>query len=148
MAKGPRVVRRCCELNSIRLWHSGIPWYQTMGVVMFNKNQNQNISITSNNQSGGITAHTVNIGSARRQLDAASAQQLLQALPKNKPVKVVAVMGDQEAVAFATQILDHLKANGYQAEGVDQAVYSQPVVGQFINPTASGFEVVIGGKYT
>lgn len=113
---------------------------------MFNKNQNQNISITSNNQSGGITAHTVNIGSVRRQLDAASAQQLLQALPKNKPVKVIAVMGDQEAFAFATQILGHLKANGYQAEGVDQAVYSQPVVGQFINPTASGFEVVVGGK--
>jgi hypothetical protein len=113
---------------------------------MFNKNQNQNISITSNNQSGGITAHTVNIGSVRRQLDAASAQQLLQALPKNKPVKVVAVMGDQEAFAFATQILGYLKANGYQAEGVDQAVYSQPVVGQLINPTASGFEVVVGGK--
>lgn len=113
---------------------------------MFNKNQNQNISITSNNQSGGITAHTVNIGSARRQLDSASAQQLLQALPKNKPVRVVAVMGDQEAFAFATQILGHLKANGYQAEGVDQAVYSEPVVGQFINSTASGFEVVVGGK--
>jgi hypothetical protein len=113
---------------------------------MFNKNQN--ISITSNNQSGGITAHTVNIGSIRRQLDAASAQQLLQALPKNKTVKVVAVMGDQEAFAFATQILAHLKANGYQVEGVDQAVYSQPVVGQFINPTASGFAVVIGGQIT
>lgn len=113
---------------------------------MFNNNQTQNISITSNNQSGGITAHTVNIGFARRQLDAASAQQLLQQLPRQKPVKVVAVMGDQEAFAFATQILDHLKANGYQADGVDQAVYSQPVVGQFIKPTASGFEVVIGGK--
>jgi hypothetical protein len=117
-----------------------------MGVVMFNNNQNQNISITSNNQSGGITAHTVNIRSARRQLDAVSAQQLLQALPKNKPVKVVAVMGDQEAFAFATQILGHLKADGYRAEGVEQAVYSQPVVGQFINRTASGFEVVVGGK--
>lgn len=113
---------------------------------MFNKNQN--ISITSNNQSGGITAHTVNIGSTRRQLDPASAQQLLQTLPKNKPVKVVAVMGDQEAFAFATQILGHLKANGYQAEGVDQAVYSQPMVGQFINPITSGFEVVVGGQPT
>ena len=108
-------------------------------------NNNQNISITSNNQSGGITAHTVNIGSMRRQLDAASAQKLLQTLPKNKTVKVVAVMGDQEAFAFATQILGHLKANGYQAEGVDQTIYSQPVLGQFINPTDSGFEVVIGG---
>lgn len=113
---------------------------------MFNKNQTKNISITSNNQSGGITAHTVNIGTTRRQLDAASAQQLLKALPKNKPVKVVAVMGDQEAFAYATQILAHLNANGYLAEGVDQAVCSQPVVGQFINPTASGFEVVIGGQ--
>jgi hypothetical protein len=108
-------------------------------------NNNQNISITSNNQSGGITAHTVNIGSMRRQLDAASAQKLLQTLPKNKTVKVVAVMGDQEAFAFATQILGHLKANGYQAEGVDQTIYSQPVLGQFINPTDSGFEIVIGG---
>ncbi len=113
---------------------------------MFNNNHNHNISVTSNNQLGGITAHTVNIGSPRRQLDAVSAQHLLQELPKNKPVKVVAVMGDQEAFAFATQILGHLKLNGYQAEGVDQAIYSQPVVGQLIKPTASGFEVVVGGK--
>jgi hypothetical protein len=146
MAKSHGVVRRHVGTDSIGFRYSGLFWYLAMGVVMFNKNQIQNISITSNNQSGGITAHTVNTGATRRQLDAASAQQLLKALPKNKPVKVVAVMGDQEAFAYATQILGHLKANDYLAEGVDQAVYSQPVVGQFINPTASGFEVLIGGQ--
>jgi len=146
MAKGREVVRRCPGANSLLFWHPSILRDKALGVIMFNKNQNQNISITTNNQTGGITAHTVNIGSARRLLDAASAQQLLQALPKDKPVRVVSVMGDQEAFAFATQILDHLMTHGYQAEGVDQAVYSQPVVGQFINPTASGFEVVVGGK--
>ena len=115
---------------------------------MFNKNQNQNVSITSNNQSGGVTAHTVNIGATPRQLNAASAQQLLQGLPRDKPVTVVAVMGDQEAFSFASQILNHLRANGYTVSGVDQAVYSQPMRGQFINPTATGFEVVVGGRET
>lgn len=115
---------------------------------MLNKNQNQGISIISNNQSGGITAQTVNIGSAWRQLHSASAHELLQALPNKKACTVVAVMGDQEAFAYASQILDYLKANGYHADGVDQAAYSQPVVGLFIKSTDSGFEVVVGAKPT
>lgn len=113
---------------------------------MFNKNQNQNISVTSHNQSGGITAHTVNIGAQPRQLTAASAAELEAQLPKAKPVSVAAIMGDQEAFSFATQILEYLRSKGYAVTGVDQVVYSGPVVGQFVNPTNTGFEVVVGGR--
>jgi hypothetical protein len=113
---------------------------------MFNKNQNQNISVTSHNQSGGITAHTVNVGTQPRQLSAASAAQLEAQLPKGKPVSVAAVMGDQEAFSFATQITEYLRSKGYAVDGVSQVVYSGPVVGQFIKPTETGFEVVVGGR--
>lgn len=118
---------------------------------MFNKNQN--IFVTSNNQFGGITAHTVNItphtvniAPQPRQLDAASAAQLEAALQKDKSISVVAIMGDQEAFGFATQIVTHLKSKGYRVDGVSQVVYSAPMVGQFIKPTGSGFEVVVGGR--
>lgn len=113
---------------------------------MFNKNQNQNISITSNNQSGGITAHTVNVGAQPRQLTVAFAAQLEAQLPRGKPVSVAAVMGDQEAFSFATQIVEHLRSRGYVVDGVSQVVYSGPVVGQFIKPYDTGFEVVVGGR--
>lgn len=111
-------------------------------------NKGSGIFITSHNQSGGITAHTVNIGSPPRQLDPASAVQLEQNIPKDKPVKVTAVMGDQEAFAFASQITSYLKSKGYSVDGVNQAIYSQPVIGQFINPSAGGYDIVIGGKQT
>jgi hypothetical protein len=113
---------------------------------MFNKNPTQNVTIGSTGQSGGITAHTVNIGSLPRQLDVPMSQQLLQALPKAKPVTVTAVMGDQEAFAFANQILSFLKSQGYAVEGVNQAVYSQPIHGQWVNPSATGFDIIVGGR--
>ena len=113
---------------------------------MFNKDQKQNISITSSNQSGGITAHTVNVGAQARQLDANSGAQLQASLPVGKPVSVVAVMGDQEAFAFATQIVAFLRSKGYQVDGVSQVVYSGPLAGQFVKPTDAGFEVVVGGR--
>ena len=51
-----------------------------------------------------------------------------------KTVTVTSLMGDSEAHEFATQIKDHLVANGYDVNGVNQALFSGPVPPQMFDP--------------
>lgn len=109
---------------------------------------NNNIFITSNNQMGGITAHTVNFGPVARSMNPQLGAQLKQAVPASAKVKVVAVLGDSEAFGFANQILAWMKTSGYSdVEGVDQAVYSVPVIGQNLNKVSEHeYEIIIGSR--
>jgi hypothetical protein len=108
----------------------------------------KDINVTSINQSGGITAHTVNVGSQPRQMTALLGAQLKQVIPQQAKVTVTAVMGDQEAFMFADQVKSWLQQNGYPSVGgVNLALYSQPVVGQGINRKDDGsYDIVIGGR--
>lgn len=108
----------------------------------------KSIFITSHNQMGGITAHTVNLGPQARQMNSQLGDQLKQQIPITSTIRVVAILGDGEAFGFANQVLQWLKSNNYSnATGVDQAVYSQPVLGQTINKISSTeYELVIGTK--
>lgn len=63
-----------------------------------------NIFITSHNQSGGITAHTVNIARLPRWVDATLIKEINNKIPKGSIVNVNAVHGDQEALDFASKI--------------------------------------------
>jgi hypothetical protein len=112
--------------------------------------KDKNIFITSYNQMGGVTAQTVNFGPHAREMNDELGSQLKQHVPTSVTVRVVAVLGDGEAFGFANQILQWLKANGYtKVEGVDQAVYSQPVMGQNINKKSeSEYELIIGTRQT
>jgi hypothetical protein len=111
-------------------------------------NEEKKIFISSHNQMGGITAHTVNFGPQARQMNAELGNQLKQMIPANAKVRVVAVLGDGEAFGFANQILQWCKSNNYSnVEGVDQAVYSQAVIGQNVNKKSdSEFEIIIGTR--
>ena len=102
--------------------------------------------VTSVNQQGGITAGQVNIAPPARQLDANGKSQLVEHLPKSKKVTVTSVMGDGEAHQFATQIKAFLEDEGYDVEGVNQAIYTAPVQGQVIQPTENGIGVIIGTR--
>lgn len=109
-------------------------------------NENE-IKITSINQSGGITAHTVNVGPRAREMNETLGLQLKQQIPLDKKVTVVAVLGDGEAFGFANQILQWMKSNGYRdVDGVNQAIFSQAVSGQNINAKPDGFEIIIGAR--
>lgn len=110
--------------------------------------KDKNTFITSYNQMGGVTAHTVNFGPQARQMNDQLGSQLKQNVPTSVAVRVIAVLGDGEAFGFANQVLQWLKANGYsKAEGVDQAVYTQPVMGQSINKKSdSEYELIIGTR--
>ncbi|TRX01200.1 hypothetical protein [Flavobacterium gawalongense] len=111
-------------------------------------NSNPTVSVTSNNQSGGITANQVNIGAVPRNLDEKTQNQLLGILKKkNELIGISSVMGDSEAFKYANQINDFLKSQGYtKVEGVSQSVFNKPIMGQFINKDSIGFKIVIGTK--
>ena len=108
----------------------------------------KNIFVTSNNQYGCITAHTVNIATTARFMNEHLGLQLNQYIPTDAKVSVTAVMGDGEAFGFANQILSWLRANGYaKVDGVNQTIYSRPVMGQNINKiNDSQFELIIGTR--
>lgn len=89
---------------------------------------NQNVSSTG--QSGGITAHTVNMGPRRRNLDGAEGvglkAQMLSELPRDKVINVSSVMNDHECFHFAAQIRDFLRQNGFRVGPEMQAMYMNP----------------------
>lgn len=106
------------------------------------------VNVTSNNQSGGITANQVNIGSIPRNLDVNTERQLLSFLnSKNERIDINSVMGDAESFQFANQINDFLKSQGFtKVDGVSQSVFTKPVVGQFMNRDSSGVKILIGSN--
>jgi hypothetical protein len=106
----------------------------------------KNIFITSNNQMGGITAHTVNLGPTARQMNDSLGEPIKQNIPVAAKVTVVAVLGDGEAFGFANQVLAWMKSNGYtNVNGVNQTVYSKPVTGQsIIKKNDNEYELIIG----
>ena len=106
------------------------------------------ISVISNNQSGGITAYSVNIAPQERKLDSRLMQQLDDLLSGNsgKKISVTAIMGDQEAFQFATQIQNYLVSKGHNPDGVNQAVYTQPVKGQIVEQNENAINFIIGAR--
>jgi hypothetical protein len=113
----------------------------------FNSN-NSAVNVTSNNQSGGITANQVNIGAIPRNLDDKTQNQLLTIIKKkDEPIDISSVMGDAEAFRYANQINDFLKTQGYsKVDGVSQAIFSKPIIGQFIEKDSIGVKIIIGAK--
>ena len=76
------------------------------------------INITSNNQSGGITAHTVNQVHALppRQLDKIEAMVMVREIPKDHIVTVAPEHGDAESYNYAQQIVAFLQEHGYSCD--------------------------------
>jgi hypothetical protein len=107
-----------------------------------------NQNVTSHNQSGGITAHTVNIGPQRRDLNspwgAPLKAQILDKIPRDKEIGIVAVMGDVECYELGMQLHTFLKANGYrlkESDGISQGVFMPPPRNVNFNPDTNEFQI-------
>ena len=103
-------------------------------------------TFNQNNQNGN---NIMNFGTQPRELDSSLEAQLKQLIPTGSSVDLTSVLGDGEAYNFASQIKKYLENNGYKVNGVNQAVYSQPISGQIIeNPQDSNdsFKIIIGNK--
>jgi hypothetical protein len=107
---------------------------------------NQNVS--SHGQAGGVTAHTVNLGSPKRSLsDPRSAnlkQQILKEAPRNRRINISVIFGDPEAYAFAREIFDFMKGNGFDVWGMDQVGLAAPLKGIVVNPQGEMWEITVG----
>lgn len=100
-------------------------------------------NVHSHNQSGGITAGQVNIGPQKRHLNDQHKSQLKGSLDRSRAVRVDALLGNAEAMEFATAIANWLRNEGYEVDGVNQVVWSGPVGPQQIDPSEN--TVMIGG---
>src|SRR5262245_21009351 len=97
------------------------------------KNQQQvTTNISSFNQSGGTTPHTINIGPGERTLNESLKRQINTAVAGKKKVTILAVWGDTEAFQFATEIYNYLKGEGVPVYGggAVQATFNRPLTGQ------------------
>ena len=112
--------------------------------------EDQNIYVTSHNQQGGITAYQVNLQPGDRVLNENDSRQLEQLLAGETfaSISVTAVMGDQEALRFASQIKNFLTSKGRTVTGVDQALYTSPVQGQIVERAGDDgvLKIIICGR--
>lgn len=96
-------------------------------------------NVNSYYQSGGITAHTVNLHRVPdRVLDFDAASQILAAFrDRTRVVRIEAVQGDQETLRFADAIAELLRKNGVNVIG-DPAI-------AVVAPNAKPLELFTGG---
>jgi hypothetical protein len=107
-------------------------------------------SVTSNNQSGGITAHTVNVDRRiKRTMTDEMKAGLLRELPRDKPIQVMGMSGNTESMKFADESHRFLQFNGFQMMN-DAATwhmfFNPPVFTVNITPGNNGAEwwIVVG----
>jgi hypothetical protein len=109
-------------------------------------NEKPQQNVTSYNQSGGITAHTVNMGPQPRSVTPDFEGELMRVTSGHKKITVTCVLGDGEGFQFAAAITNYLKAKGVNVEGVNQAVYSGPVLGQQMRIEGDTLHLIIGTR--
>ena len=102
---------------------------------------------------GQIGSNTLNLGPQPRNIDSAQAvslkSQILHELPKDKPITVMAMLGDGESIQFALQIHAFMKANGFTMKepgGISQGVFTGVVKGLQRNNEADGSITFVVGS--
>lgn len=110
--------------------------------VIFNSKPSENkteiYNVSSNYQSGGVTAGIVNTQRSARHLNDNLERQLSSVLLKDKvPIVINSAINDSEAYTFAEEIANYLKADGWTVEHL-QAIWSPPFIGQRISPLKNG----------
>jgi len=86
-----------------------------------------NQNVTSTNQSGGITAHTVTVfvGAARLTFEQSIADDLLQKMPSGKQVHIVGI-GGQKDQAVVNEYQSFLQSKGFQVVRSIKGMVSPP----------------------
>jgi hypothetical protein len=105
------------------------------------------INITSHNQSGGITAHTVNVNPRfQHALGNAIREKLLHNVPSQKLAVVWATHGDEESYRYAAEIFDFLKSKGFNLFGSAPVnnIFTSPLYGVTVTPHDDKTEIYVG----
>ena len=84
------------------------------------------INITSHNQSGGITAHTVHIGKPQYELTDEDIAAVLKATPRDRPVEVLSV-GSNRAHEMGRRLVEALRGAGHGLGRIREFSHWSPV---------------------
>lgn len=105
-------------------------------------------NVTSQNQTGGITAGIVNFAPVGRHLNESLKKQLDETFPdSSEKIKISAQMSDSEANDFAEEIKDYLVGKGFQIIEIAQFMQSPPIIGQVLSTDRDGTRhIKIGRK--
>ena len=96
-------------------------------------------NVSSQNQTGGITAGIVNFAPPRRQLNEGVKKQLDELFTDpNEKIKISAQMSDGEANDYAEEIKEYLVGKGFQIKEVAQFMQSPPILGQALTSDRDG----------
>ncbi|WP_035644143.1 hypothetical protein [Flavobacterium sp. ASV13] len=109
------------------------------------------VNITSNHQTGGITAQSVTIGvkPQPRILNFDVKKQLFEFLnDKNEIIEISSVNGDVEAYNYALEITHFLQRNGYTKVNIGSAFFNPPIEGQQMNRVNNQTQINIGSQKT
>ena len=103
---------------------------------------------------GQIGNNTLNIGATARHLNSEAGEplkrQMLNELPRDKQIRVMALMGDAESYQFALEIQAFLKAHGFkvgESDNVAQATFVGLVKGLSVQERKDGvLEFIVGAN--
>lgn len=94
------------------------------------------INVTSHNQSGGITAHTVNVQNVVARMGPNLKAQILREMPRDRPIQLEYIMGDKSGYRLAQEIFEFLQTNGFALASkfiIPQPQF-QPIIGVQVIP--------------
>lgn len=110
-----------------------------------NVNQTMINSPNSIQISGGIN---VNANSPSRELTNRSKTQLLNIINQypEKEIEIKTILGDDEAITYATAIREFLKSEGHEVVNFERVIFKEPIKGQTIYPEGERIRIIIGSK--
>jgi|GEM_PF-2122185 len=115
--------------------------------VVEEKSQPIIFNVTSQNQTGGITAGIVNFAPQGRKLNPEVKKQLDELFPDtNEKVKISAQMSDSEANDYAEEIKDYLVSKGFHITEIGQFIQSPPIIGQALVTDRDGTKHIKVGR--
>jgi hypothetical protein len=134
----------------IAIW-AGIYTYKSYNLSKENQELKTQVNVASYNQQGGITAGELTLGQIPRHLTDEIAKELelkLKQIDARGVIITSVGLSQGEPYSYAFEIKEFLEKNGWIVDGVNQAVYSVPINGQFIEPEldSNGFAQIIIGN--
>ena len=107
-------------------------------------------NVTSNNQSGGITAGQVNFERPPWRINDGIRAQLRSMVRKETKVSVTSVQGDGDASMMAYDIRTFLKADGFNIDAnvisSESVFIGPPVIGLQLHDKNGGQEIIVGHR--
>lgn len=103
-------------------------------------------NVSSYNQVGGITAHTINLDLLRRQLTEDGKKELDEILKpyKGKIIEISYTGGNEEAFSFALEIKEYLESKKWEIDGVNAKWMPEVKRGVHIRPVDNSIEIHVG----